>query len=84
MALRLFQQQMPPVLVRAGDRRVRAALKAALAQGWPFVAHIEFGSLHGSPRNDFIGGFKGMLDAHPEHPFALIHMGNWNMAKSAR
>jgi predicted TIM-barrel fold metal-dependent hydrolase len=65
----------PSVIVRSGDKRVRAALKAALAKGWPFVVHIEFGSLSGSWMSRFMGDLKGMLDANPEHPFALIHMG---------
>ncbi len=69
------KDKCPSVLVRSGDKRVRAALKAALAKGWPFVAHIEFGSLSGSSRDDFMGDLKGMLDANPDHPFALIHMG---------
>ena len=65
----------PSVEVRSGDKRVRAALKGAMAKGWPFVVHIEFGSLEDSSRDDFMGNLKGMLDANPEHPFALIHMG---------
>ncbi len=70
-----LNNKCPSVLVPAGDRRMRVALKAALAQEWPFASHIEFGSLHASSRSDFMGEFRGMLDAHPEHPFALIHMG---------
>ncbi|MDP7503354.1 MAG: amidohydrolase family protein [Nitrospinota bacterium] len=69
------KDKCPSVLVRSGDKRVRVALKATLAKGWPFIAHIEFGSLSGSLRDDFMGDLKGMLDANPEHPFALIHMG---------
>ncbi len=65
----------PPVRVEPGDKRVTAALAAALANGWPFVAHIEFRSLSSSGRRTFMDGLKGMLRAHPRHPFALIHMG---------
>ncbi|MCH7936346.1 MAG: hypothetical protein IH994_04535 [Proteobacteria bacterium] len=32
----------PPVRVPADDRRVTAALEAAVANGWPFIPHIEF------------------------------------------
>ena len=65
----------PPVRVGPDDRRVTAALEAAVAQGWPFIAHIEFGSLSSSERQEFMEGFESMLKQHPEHPFALIHMG---------
>jgi len=69
------KDKCPPVRVPADDLRVTAALEAAVANGWPFIAHIEFGSLSSSERQEFMDGFEAMLRQHPQHPFALIHMG---------
>ncbi len=74
----------PPVLVRPNDRRVTAALEAAVANGWPFIAHIEFGSLSSSERQGFMDGFEAMLKQHPQHPFALIHMGQLEARDATR
>jgi predicted TIM-barrel fold metal-dependent hydrolase len=63
------------VTVEIGDRRVEAALAAALANKWPFVPHIEFAALRDDGRRRFMDGLERMLAAHPKHPFALIHMG---------
>ncbi|MBT3350566.1 MAG: amidohydrolase family protein [Nitrospinaceae bacterium] len=71
----------PSIIVRANDKRVRAALKGALANEWPFVVHIEFGSLPGSSFKNFMDDLKGMLDANPDHPFSLIHMGQLEHAE---
>jgi len=73
----------PPVRVRPNDRRVTVALKAAVANGWPFIAHIEFGSLSSSEHREFMNDLEGMLKQHPQHPFALIHMGQLE-ARDAR
>lgn len=63
--------------VRIGldDRRVQAALDYAIDQGWPFVVHIEFASLQGADRDEHMRSLKTFLDDHPQHPFAMIHMG---------
>lgn len=76
--------QCPPVRVHPEDRRVRAALKAAVANGWPFIAHIEFGSLSSAERQEFMDGFEAMLKQHPQHPFALIHMGQLKAQEARR
>ena len=69
------KDKCPSVWVPLADRRVTSALKAAVAKGWPFIAHIEFGCLEPSDRKAFMDAFEAMLRQHPEHPFALIHMG---------
>ena len=63
------------VRISVDDRRIQTALDYAIEQGWPFVAHIEFASLRGSGREGYMEGLKELLSSHPEHPFALIHMG---------
>jgi len=69
------KDKCPSVRVRPDDPRVTAALEAAVANGWPFISHIEFGSLSSSVRQEFMDGLEAMLRQYPEHPFALIHMG---------
>ncbi len=64
----------PEVVVYPDDERVQVALRAALERGWPFVAHIEFAAA-GPDRDVFMGKFEELLGQHPDHPFALIHMG---------
>jgi predicted TIM-barrel fold metal-dependent hydrolase len=63
------------VSVYPDDARVQAALDGAIANGWPFVIHIEFASLGGSQKEEFMARMEAMLAAHPDQPFALNHMG---------
>ncbi len=65
----------PSVEVYSNDIRVKKALEIAVDNGWPFIAHIEFGSLSESKRNKYWSGLESMLNQYPDHPFALIHMG---------
>jgi len=65
----------PEVFVFPNDDRVVFALGEAIENGWPFVIHIEFQSLEGSKRQRFMTSMEKMLKAHPDHPFALNHMG---------
>ncbi len=65
----------PEVVVYPEDRRVRAALSAALKRGWPFVIHIEFASLNARRRSRFMTALRKLLVEYKDHPFALIHMG---------
>lgn len=64
----------PEVVVHPEDERVQVALRAAIERGWPFIIHIEFAGA-GSDRDGFMAEFEALLARHPEHPFALIHMG---------
>ena len=64
----------PPVIALPEDSRVQSALGVALKRGWPFVMHIEFGST-GSRRDEFMSKMESLVASHPQHPFALIHMG---------
>lgn len=63
------------VILDTAAPQVQAALTAALARGWPFVVHIEFAAARAAEDYDtYMEKFKRLLDAHPEHPFPLIHM----------
>lgn len=73
----------PEVAYPPEHEKVQAALVAALEKGWPFIAHIEFASL-GAKRDSYMAGFEAMLDAHPDHPFVLIHMGQLDSGEIAR
>jgi len=68
----------PEVIVYPDDQRVQAALTAAIENGWPFVIHIEFQSLRGEKRQEFMEKMEELLRAHSRHPFALNHMGQLN------
>ena len=63
------------VKISLDDRRVQTALKYAIDQGWPFVVHIEFASLKGAERNDYMQQLNNFLDANKSEPIAMIHMG---------
>lgn len=65
----------PEVIVHPQDKRVQTALDAAIDMGWPFIIHIEFSSLSGSNKQQFMKEMETLLKTHPDHPFALIHMG---------
>ena len=63
------------VVVYPSDDQVQTALKHAREKGWPLVVHIEFASLSMDERTKFMELLQKMLNNHPKHPFAVIHMG---------
>jgi len=65
----------PEVVVYPDDRRVRAALKYAIENHWPFVIHIEFASLSGNTKKRFMKDMETLFETHPGQPFVLAHMG---------
>jgi predicted TIM-barrel fold metal-dependent hydrolase len=73
----------PEVAYPLDHEKVRAALAVTLERGWPFIAHIEFASL-GFERDSYMAGSEAMLDAHPDHPFILIHLGQLDPGEIAR
>jgi len=72
------------IVVYPDDERVRRTLEYAKKKGWPLVVHIEFASLQGKKKTKFMDQFERMLDRNPEHPFALIHMGQLPVAEVQR
>ncbi|MFC1972643.1 amidohydrolase family protein, partial [Chloroflexota bacterium] len=64
----------PEVIVQPDDERLLAALDRTVEERWPFIAHIEFAAA-GTQREAFMTKFETLLLRYPEHPFALIHMG---------
>jgi len=71
----------PEVIVYPNDKRVVFALGEAIENSWPFVIHIEFQSLDRSKRQRFMASIEKMLKTHPDHPFALNHMGQLDAAE---
>ena len=57
------------------DKRVSNLLDVGLANGWPFIIHIEFASLYGDKRKRHMNDLKALLNKYQKHPFALIHTG---------
>ncbi len=72
------------VMIFPNDNRVQGALNYAIENGWPFIVHIEFASLYGEMRKNFMRAFKQMLDQHPEQPFVLTHMGQLSKNRCLR
>ena len=63
-------------------QQVQAALKGALKKSWPFIIHIEFAASRSA--ETFMTKMEAMLDQHPKHPFALIHMGQLEADEAKR
>jgi len=63
------------VKIKLDDKRVTTALDYAKQQGWPFVVHIEFGSLKDQERADYLNQLNQFIDANKPHPIVMIHMG---------
>jgi predicted TIM-barrel fold metal-dependent hydrolase len=78
------EEKAPEIVVHPDDKRVQAALRYAVEQGWPFVVHIEFASRTITDRKQFMEQLEAMLDAHPNHPFAMAHMGQLSAADVRR
>ncbi|MCH7936050.1 MAG: amidohydrolase family protein [Proteobacteria bacterium] len=72
----------PEVVVPPDDKRVRTVLTGAMAKGWPFIIHIEFAASR-SPKS-FMKKMEAMLEENPNHPFALIHMGQLDAPEARR
>lgn len=66
------------------DPRVQTALQLAIEKKWPLVLHIEFSSPSIQDRGRFMKELEGMLDARPEEPFVLTHMGQLRAAEVQR
>jgi hypothetical protein len=70
--------------VLASDPRVQYALGIARREGWPFVIHIEFASLHGRHRRQHMQAMEEMLEKFPGQPFCLNHMGQLSLDEVTR
>lgn len=68
-------KKAPEVVVYPDDKRVLAALNAAIKKGWPFVIHIEFAALQGDEKKRFMESMESMINANLEQSFVLTHMG---------
>ena len=64
----------PQVVVPLDSPKVKIAVKKAVENNWPFVAHIEFAAM-GPDKELFMSKFETLLDLHKDHPIVLIHMG---------
>ncbi len=71
------------VKVALSAPQVQAALKIAKEKGWPFIVHIEFAAA-GKNYAKYMNAFENFLREHPNHPMALIHMGQLQAGEVAR
>ncbi len=70
-------------VIAPDHERVQVYLDAAIAHGWPFIIHIEFAAA-GADRAPFMAMMRAMLRRYPDHPMALIHMGQIDDPDEAR
>lgn len=72
-------KRAPEAIVAANSPQVTEVIRRAVAKGWPVVLHYEFRWLAtrygASARAGRIAELKSLASEHPQHPFALIHMG---------
>lgn len=73
----------PEVIVFPNDPRVKFAYSAAVEKNWPFVIHIEFASLQGERRQQFMQGMKKLLEDNPKQAIALNHLGQLSASELA-
>ncbi len=71
------------VVIAPDHPRVQVYVDAAVKNDWSFIFHIEFGGA-GSDREPFMKKMKAVLRQHPDHPMALIHMGQIDDPAEAR
>lgn len=56
------------------DDRVQLVINTGVTYGWPVILHFEFGSIPPNEKQIYRDKLEAVLDAHPNHPFVLIHM----------
>lgn len=75
------------VYLEAETPQVQAAVKQALAKGWPLVLHYEFRWLTSTygvqARAKRMKELTSLLSRYPQHPFALIHMAQLDASDAA-
>lgn len=76
-------KKAPEIVVYPDDPASVYSLAACLERGWPFIVHIEFASA-GGKRSVFMKKLEAMLNAHPDHPFVLIHMAQLDADEAGR
>ncbi len=63
--------------------QVMAAFNAARKKSWPFVVHIEFASA-GKRYATYMKSLESFLQTYPDHPIAMIHMGQLTHGEVSR
>jgi predicted TIM-barrel fold metal-dependent hydrolase len=74
----------PEQVVALASPQAQIAFNTALTRRWPFVPHYEFAAMGNAARKQRMEELEGALRAHPDHPFALIHMGQLRADAAAR
>ena len=72
----------PEISVAIDSPQSKMLLQAAKKRGWPYIAHYEFAGA-GWSKDKLMEQFEDTARNNPEHPFALIHMGQLG-AKDAK
>ncbi len=66
------------------DELVHSAVELAHERGWPFIAHIEFGSLTGAARDRYMRDLEALVASDRRLPVVMIHMGQLPPVEIAR
>ena len=67
-------KKAPRISVEADSPQVQMLLNIAIDKKWPFIAHYEYRAL-GWSKSKHMDSFESMMQANPNQPFMLIHMG---------
>jgi len=69
------------VVVFPDDERVSVALEGAKNNGWPLILHIEFAAMASGQKQKYLNELDKLLTKNPNHPVALIHMGQLSVSE---
>ena len=73
----------PAINVSVDSPQSQAVLEAARNRGWPCILHYEFAAA-GLGKSALMKEMEAEVSAHPEHPYALIHMAQLDAKDAAR
>jgi len=71
-------KKAPKIDVAIDSPQSQLLLDIAVKKNWPFIAHYEFAA-SAWDKSGYMEAFETTVKAHPDHPFALIHMGQLNV-----
>jgi len=74
---------MPQRAIMPDDPKVALVAGLDASRNWPLLLHIEFGQT-GDLRQTYMEKFEQLLEAHPNLPIVLMHMGQLDPDETAR
>lgn len=78
------QKLAPEMIVDTGSAQIRDAVSLSVKRKWPVVLHYEFAVIDAPRKQRIMNAMEALLKKHPNHPFALMHMGLLNLDEVKR